>query len=658
MRKRQMLLAAIGLLTVAIALPAGVLAQHDLEGDPVTDHLIGPGEEGKIEFVAKVDLEAELGLADGSLAELIADLAVSPDGDFAYLANWGDPNCPFLEEEPGNEAGGRKASDAGVYVIDISDLLNPEYVSFIPMSQDTRPGEGMQVISVDTAEFTGDILAVNEESCGKNFKAGFSLWDVTDPTRPKRLAKNFGDFTTDGARNTPRDANQTHSVFMWTTGENTYLVAQDEMETSDVDIFDITDPKHPVLIAEVDANDFNVTQPELGLSDSFLHDVVVKQIEVDGVLTWVMLLSYWDGGWVLLDVDDPANPLFLADTDYAAIDPLLLEKFGIGYTLPPEGNAHQAEFTSDNRFIIGTDEDFSPYRGVATTDDGDEFFAIQGSDVPGVPTGGSIEGDAVYVGRACPGDAAVPEAPDTVSGTQIAIVERGVCTFQEKYDAIVEAGGYEAIIVMNREGADACGGLVFMAVAGEDVPALFVTREVGYGFFDLTYDDAACMAGDGSVTIAGLAIGAIGDFISMESTFDGWGYVHLIDAATLEDVDQFAIPEALDPAFAEGFGDLSVHEVAVDPQDPSLAYLAYYSGGLIAVQIQCPAGTPYDPDNVTVGYTSTCELVEVGSYLDPLGNNFWGVETFVDEDPLSPYFGRTIILASDRDSGLWIFVDP
>ena len=100
------------------------------------------------------------------------------------------------------------------------------------------------------------------------------------------------------------------------------------------------------------------------------------------------------------------------------------------------------------------------------------------------------------------------------------------------------------------------------------------------------------------------------------SQFDGWGYVHLFDAATLEDLDTFAIPEAMDPEFASGFGDLSVHEVATDPLDPSLAYLSYYSGGLRAIEIQCT-----DPaDN------STCELVEVGGYLDPEGNDFWGVE--------------------------------
>src|ERR687892_598723 len=348
MQPRRLVVVCMTALVLA-AVSAAPAAAHDGQHGTDEGHLLGTGESGKIEFVDKVEVS-------GAGPELIADVAVDPDHDFAYLANWGSPDCPLLEDVPGNEAGGRTAPDAGVWVVDISDLDNPEEVAFIPMSQDTRPGEGLQVIHIETAEFTGDVLAVNEESCGKNFKAGFSLWDVTDPTNPVKLAKNFGDFTTDGAGNTPRDANQTHSVFMWTTGENAYLVAQDEMESADVDIFDITDPKHPVLIAEVDANEFDVDQPDIFLTASFHHDVVVKEIEG----RWIMLVSYWDGGWVLLDVTDPANPVFIADTDYAAGDPLLLEERGVA--LPPEGNAHQAEFTIDNRFIIGTDEDFNPFK--------------------------------------------------------------------------------------------------------------------------------------------------------------------------------------------------------------------------------------------------------------------------------------------------------
>ena len=61
--------------------------------------------------------------------------------------------------------------------------------------------------------------------------------------------------------------------------------------------------------------------------------------------------------------------------------------------------------------------------------------------------------------------------------------------------------------------------------------------------------------------------------------FDGWGYAHLYDAETSEELDAFAIPESLDARFAAGFGDLSIHEFATDPTE-NLAYVSYYSGGI------------------------------------------------------------------------------
>jgi hypothetical protein len=92
----------------------------------------------------------------------------------------------------------------------------------------------------------------------------------------------------------------------------------------------------------------------------------------------------------------------------------------------------------------------------------------------------------------------------------------------------------------------------------------------------------------------------------------------------------------MDPAFASGFGDLSVHEVATDPTDPDLAYLSYYSGGLRAIRIV------------------NNEIVEVGGYIDPNGgNDFWGVEVWTHPQTAEEY-----ILASDRDSWLYIFQDP
>lgn len=595
-------------------------------------HLLGPGAYGKIEHVATLQLYDATDPALGP--GLIADVGVDPDGEFAYLANWGFPDCA------GPEAGGQNSPDAGIYVVDIRDLENPVQVNFIPTHQDTRPGEGVQVADITTKSFNGEILAFNHEGCGKNYKGGFSLWDVTDPLKPKQLASGVGDRTVNGSQRMIRDANETHSVFIWDAGDRAYLVAQDEWETADVDIFDISNPRHPVLVAEYDLNAMGVSQPELGLTDSFLHDMIVKQIDDK----WVLLASYWDGGYVQLNVTDPANAVLLAESDYAVFDPVFPT------ITPPEGNGHQAEFTIDNRFVIGTDEDFDPYRFIIHTDDGGASRAKAGTQTT-VDEAVAISGTTVFVGRGCLGDTPVPAAPGG-GGTYIAVVERGLCTFEEKVANIQAAGGYSSVIIFNRQGSDACNAVLTPFLTNEALPVLFTTREGGFGLFDLEaeWNLEDCLDGIGFSPFEEFTVGTVGDVVPLvDSAFDGWGYVHLFDATTMEDLDQYIIDEAANPAFASGFGDLSVHEVAVDPQDASLAYLSYYSGGLRAVQIQTGAACAADTDDSVP--SSTC-LVEVGGYLDPEGNNFWGVDTFIGDD------GFTYILASDRDSGLWIFKDP
>jgi len=91
---------------------------------------------------------------------------------------------------------------------------------------------------------------------------------------------------------------------------------------------------------------------------------------------------------------------------------------------------------------------------------------------------------------------------------------------------------------------------------------------------------AACV--DDNPQHSTIPTGTVGDQITgVEAQFDGWGYVHLFGvsigatSAILTKLDTYAIPQAMDPDFAEGFGDLSVHEVATDPTDPDLAYLPY-----------------------------------------------------------------------------------
>ena len=554
-----------------------------------------PASSANVTKISNLDL-----FADEEEPGRIAD--VSAYGNYAYLTAFWEPEC----------------DRGGVYVVDISDPAEPSLVTLIPSHRGTFSGEGSQVIHLETASFSGEVLAYQNEICPGETKGvgGITLVDVTDPTKPKKLVEGFGDFSVNGKAQTK--SNETHSVRMWTDGDKAYAVLVDDLEATDVDILDITNPSKPVLVSETSLVEESA-QPlgEVHGDAVFLHDMVVK--EIDGVQT--MLLSYWDGGYVKLNVDDPANPVFIADTDFEAIDPVRAEVAGESIT--PEGNGHQAEFTNDNEFFIATDEDFDPYRVTATMEDGTEFTAVQGSDVPAIDPDTSLAGGTRYLGLACDAGS-VPPADATAT---VAVIERGVCDFVVKVQN-AQAAGYEGVIVFNRTGVDGCEALVSMLVEA-DIPAVFVSRTDGFRIVtggvpaDYTCDDAGG-------TAVPTAVGEEGQDVDIKALFDGWGYVHLYDTDTMTDVDQYYVPESQDPAYASGFGDLSVHEVATDP-DENLAYISYYAAGFRVVS--------YGPEGLT----------EVGHFIDEGGNNFWGVE--VHEHPN----GQKYVLASDRDSGLYIF---
>ncbi len=546
--------------------------------------------------------------ANGVEEGQVADVGVF--GDYAYLGAFRTPDC----------------DRGGVYVFDISDVSQPEQVGFIPTGRNSYVGEGVQVVHIDTPEFTGDVLAMNNETCRTDRRAeysGVTLVDVTDPTNPVYLAEGAGDFDPPSPGQV---AHQIHSVFMWQDGDKAYAVIVDDEENADVDILDITDPTDPVLIAEHDLEELfpQIVQPGVGLDSIFLHDMIVKEIAG----RQIMLASYWDGGYVVLDVEDPTNPRYIADSDFTFPDPELAESLGVN--LPPEGNGHQAEFSRNSRQIVAADEDFDSFLAEITNlDDDSPIDAPQGSDTPlFTPDAGVIEGPSIYVGLAC--DASDPVPPGD-AGTQIAVVERGVCSFTEKAANVDAAGGYEAILVFNREGSDACNTVSGMLVEGDTFTFGVAPREQGFGLFDVPFDEEDCLAGDGSEQ-APIEIGTVGDTVRFEAVFDGWGYVHLYNTGRgkLTELDTYAIDEAHDPAFADGFGDLSVHEVAMSAQQNDLGYLSYYAGGLRVIQIV---------EN---------EIVEVGAFIDEGGNNFWGVQVFERE-------GVEYVAASDRDYGLYIF---
>src|SRR5215216_5203821 len=302
-----------------------------------------PGSSSNVQRVSKLELTGRFGdVVPGQ----IADLAVYKD--FAYLNSWQEDTC----------------TRGGTYVADIRNPRRPSEVAFIPALSENFHGEGAQVISVSTRSFTGDLLAVNNEICTGRSPArggGFDLYDVSDPTNPKTLVQGFGDFGPEG-KMTGNDtvSKQYHSVFLWKDDGNVYLVASDDEELHDVDIFDVSNPRNPKPVAEYDMLATFPQIPENPIPNGNLvlnHDMVVKEVGGRDVL----LDSYWDAGYLLIDIENPAKPAYIGDNDFGLNDPLFP---GIS---PPEGNAHEAEFSFDNSYFLAADEDFNPYRA-------DKFF--------------------------------------------------------------------------------------------------------------------------------------------------------------------------------------------------------------------------------------------------------------------------------------------
>jgi len=529
-------------------------------------------------------------------------------GDFAYLGSFATPDC----------------DKGGVYVVDISDPTNPTEVGFIPTAAGSFVGEGVQAIHLNTHSFKGDILVFNNEICditGSQI-GGVSIYDVTNPLAPVVLAIGAGDTDPGGGVSA---TNQIHSAFAWQQGKRAFVVIVDDEELEDVDILEITDPSAPVQIAEVGLADWPGAQNAQsdgigGFAASFFHDVVVKKVQG----RWLMLLSYWDAGYIVLNVDDPANPVFVNDTDFSDPDPLT----GLS---PAEGNAHEAEWSHNSKFILAADEDFSPTRIASFTSS-----AFAGSRPASEATftpliinqpGGVMTGEVVHVGRGCPAGPAPgnPPVDDPYLASpagKIALIERGLCRFDNKVARAQQAGAIGVIVynsVAGGEGLISMGGDNPVALGGPavigtvvNIPAVFVQRSTGL------------LLVGGTPPVAATAVGE----------FNAWGYVHLFDAGTLQEIDTYAITEALSPAFASGFGDLSVHEVATDPSH-NIGYISYYAGGFRVVK--------FGPDGIE----------EVGHYVDTNGNNFWGVQVLKPSH--GQFGGQALILASDRDSGLWIF---
>lgn len=255
-------------------------------------------------------------------------------GDYAYVGTWSDP-----------------CSGIGVKIIDVSDPANPTQVATAGGYPGTS-AEDMQVLSVETDQFTGDLLGIGIQQCGDEGFGGLDLWDVTDPTSPKHLGF-YGNFGVHELSLTVRR----DGVFALLASPFSEAISAlfDPPVLGDFQLVDVTDPANPVL-----TDDWGATKdggfpsgapffdPPYNCDDPicrgdfpavFAHSTKPSS---DGMVAYV---AYWDLGAVVLDVSDPTDVRYVGRTVYPE---------------DSDGDTHSAVPNEDDSLLVTTDEDFSP----------------------------------------------------------------------------------------------------------------------------------------------------------------------------------------------------------------------------------------------------------------------------------------------------------
>ncbi len=227
-------------------------------------------------------------------------------------------------------------------------------------------------------------------------------------------------------------------------------------------------------------------------ANRFLHDVTIN---ADGTRAY---LANWDAGLVLLDISDPTDPSVIS----VAID-------AVNGSLDGEVNSHSVWPSEDGTIVVEGEEDFSAWEASippgnltldapvpgdptipataistlagddfetnqtgndGTTDGttvevtsgplaGNSYPAIELATAAGSPTfadTGSLTGELVFIGQACPGDPILNAG--SVDPGDIAVARRGACFFEDKANTAAGLGA-AAVIIANNQASSPWSGL-------------------------------------------------------------------------------------------------------------------------------------------------------------------------------------------------------
>jgi hypothetical protein len=271
---------------------------------------------------------------------------------YAYVGQWGFADW--------SNASRFCATDEtrGIAVLDVRDPSTPRTVSslFNPV------GTSAEDVVVFTARYgpsAGREIAVSGiQSCaGSRYDAegrrGLMLWDVTDPAHPIELALLDSGCCTRGVHEFEvqhrADLGRTFAYATVPTSRypdtETASGYRDAQGRGDFRLIDITDPAAPFAVSSWGIQDIGGPFSAGQGCDADANYGHGAEPSDDGKLVF---LSYWDTGFVQLDVTNPEAPRFEGRTEYPA---------------DADGDAHSAQYDDARRLLVTADEDFCKTSG-------------------------------------------------------------------------------------------------------------------------------------------------------------------------------------------------------------------------------------------------------------------------------------------------------
>jgi hypothetical protein len=274
---------------------------------------------------------------------------------YAYVGHWG-----FTDWASGSKTrfcpSGEKA---GVAVVDARNPANPVVVSRLQNPAGTS-AEDVVVYQAQSGPLSGrDIAAAGIQVCGgsrfdTSFFRGIMLWDVTDPANPVFLGKKSTGCCTRGLHEfeVEHRADLGRTFAYATVPASEYADSpspsgfRDQQGRGDFRLIDITNPRKPVAVS--DWGVIHDAGGPLGLGQGCDPDPVFGHGAEPSHDGKIVFLSYWDSGFVALDVTNPANPVLTGDTDYQPDE---------------DGDGHSSMWDDERELLFSADEDFGKHCG-------------------------------------------------------------------------------------------------------------------------------------------------------------------------------------------------------------------------------------------------------------------------------------------------------